>query len=195
MFLCFHIFSLIYLYVFLSLPVFPAYFLFPFFLEINSRNHCIGQNYKILRQYILKHIISRFICFVSNSFCFLDTVLQFLSVFMRSEFLILIRGRFQFNSRASRPVLGPTQPPIQQLPGALSLGIKWPGRETDHSPHLVQMSRMRVTVLPLPQYAFIAWCSVKAQGQFYHLYRTARLERELQMVQLSATRCSCIAIL
>jgi hypothetical protein len=26
-------------------------------------------------------------------------------------------------------------------------------------------------------------------------YRTGRLERELQMVQLSATRCSCIAIL
>jgi len=26
-------------------------------------------------------------------------------------------------------------------------------------------------------------------------FRTGRLERELQMVQLSATRCSCIAIL
>jgi hypothetical protein len=26
-------------------------------------------------------------------------------------------------------------------------------------------------------------------------FRTSRLERELQMVQLSATRCSCIAIL
>jgi hypothetical protein len=35
---------------------------------------------------------------------------------------------------ASRPALGPTQPPIQWVPGALSLGIKWPGREADHSP-------------------------------------------------------------
>jgi len=26
-------------------------------------------------------------------------------------------------------------------------------------------------------------------------FRTGRLERELQMVQLSATRCSCVAIL
>jgi hypothetical protein len=26
-------------------------------------------------------------------------------------------------------------------------------------------------------------------------FRTGRLERELQMIQLSATRCSCIAIL
>jgi len=30
--------------------------------------------------------------------------------------------------------LGPTQPPIQWVPGALSLGEKWPGREADHSP-------------------------------------------------------------
>jgi hypothetical protein len=31
-------------------------------------------------------------------------------------------------------VLGPTEPPIQWVPGALSLGIKWPGREADLSP-------------------------------------------------------------
>jgi hypothetical protein len=30
--------------------------------------------------------------------------------------------------------LGPTQPPIQWIPGALSLGVKWSGREADHSP-------------------------------------------------------------
>jgi hypothetical protein len=30
--------------------------------------------------------------------------------------------------------LGPTQPPIQLVPGALSLGVKWPGREVDHLP-------------------------------------------------------------
>jgi hypothetical protein len=30
-------------------------------------------------------------------------------------------------------VLGPTQPPIQGVPGALSLGVKWPGHEADHS--------------------------------------------------------------
>jgi len=27
-----------------------------------------------------------------------------------------------------------SQPPIQWVPGALSLGVKWPGREADHSP-------------------------------------------------------------
>jgi len=29
--------------------------------------------------------------------------------------------------------MGPTQPPIQRIPGALSLGVKRPVREADHS--------------------------------------------------------------
>jgi hypothetical protein len=35
---------------------------------------------------------------------------------------------------ASRTVLGPTQPPIQWIPGALSLGVKRSGSEADHPP-------------------------------------------------------------
>jgi hypothetical protein len=34
---------------------------------------------------------------------------------------------------ASRTALGPTQPPIQWVPGVLSLVVKRPGREADHS--------------------------------------------------------------
>jgi len=33
----------------------------------------------------------------------------------------------------SRPVLGPIQPPIQWVPGTLSLGVKRPGSEADYS--------------------------------------------------------------
>jgi hypothetical protein len=40
---------------------------------------------------------------------------------------------FVFTS-ASRTALGPTQPPIQWEPATLSLGVKRPGREADHSP-------------------------------------------------------------
>jgi hypothetical protein len=37
-------------------------------------------------------------------------------------------------SMSSRPALGSTQPPIQWVPGALSPGVKRPGREADHLP-------------------------------------------------------------
>jgi hypothetical protein len=37
-------------------------------------------------------------------------------------------------TNASRTALGPTQPPIQWMKGALSLGVKRPRREADHSP-------------------------------------------------------------
>jgi hypothetical protein len=53
-------------------------------------------------------------------------------------------GVLEFDSRrrpeiflfttASRTALGPTLPPIQRVLGALSLGVKRPGREADHSP-------------------------------------------------------------
>jgi hypothetical protein len=33
--------------------------------------------------------------------------------------------------------------------------------------HLIQRSRMRGVIPPLPQYAFLAWCSVKVQGKIY----------------------------
>jgi hypothetical protein len=42
-------------------------------------------------------------------------------------------GIFVFTT-ASRMALGPTQLRIQWVPGALSLEIKRPGREADHSP-------------------------------------------------------------
>jgi hypothetical protein len=51
-------------------------------------------------------------------------------------------SRFRFPARTgnfflhyrSRQTLGPTQPPIQWVPAALSLRVKLPGREADHSP-------------------------------------------------------------
>jgi hypothetical protein len=33
--------------------------------------------------------------------------------------------------------------------------------------HLVPRSRISGDIPPLPHYAFMAWCSVKAQGQLY----------------------------
>jgi hypothetical protein len=44
------------------------------------------------------------------------------------------RVRIFLFTTASRTALGPTQLPIQWVPGALSMGVKRQGREADHSP-------------------------------------------------------------
>jgi len=46
--------------------------------------------------------------------------------------LIPSRGRGVFTT-ASRLALGPTQPPVQGIPGAHYQGIKWQRHEADHS--------------------------------------------------------------
>jgi hypothetical protein len=51
-----------------------------------------------------------------------------------AEVRVPVGARIFLHSTSSRPALGPTQPPIQWVPGALSLGVKQPGREGDHSP-------------------------------------------------------------
>jgi hypothetical protein len=47
-------------------------------------------------------------------------------------------------------LLRPTQPPIQWVPGALSLAVKWPGYETDRSPPSSAEVRMRGAIPPPP---------------------------------------------
>jgi hypothetical protein len=42
-------------------------------------------------------------------------------------------GIFLFTA-TSRIALGPAQPPVQWVPGALLLGVKWLDCEADHSP-------------------------------------------------------------
>jgi len=68
---------------------------------------------------------------------------------------------------AFRPALRPTKLPIKWVAWALSLGVKQPGSESNHSPESSAEVRMRGDILSLPQHAFMAWCLVKAQGQLY----------------------------
>jgi hypothetical protein len=56
-----------------------------------------------------------------------------------------------FLTTASRQFLGPTQPPIQRVREALSLGVKRPGRGADHSPQYSARAREYVKpYLPSP---------------------------------------------
>jgi len=57
-----------------------------------------------------------------------------------------------------------TQPPNQWVPGAISLGVKRPGREADHSFPSSAAVKNAWSYTPTPQYAFMGWFSIKAQG-------------------------------
>jgi len=58
---------------------------------------------------------------------------------------------------ASRSALGPTQPPIEWVVGALTSGVKWMGREADHlSPSSAEV-KTAWSYTPLPLYFFTAW--------------------------------------
>jgi hypothetical protein len=62
----------------------------------------------------------------------------FITTISMSSFDVLNYARgwemFLFTT-ASRPALGPTQPPIKRVSGILSPGAKRPGSDTDHSPY------------------------------------------------------------
>jgi hypothetical protein len=78
-------------------------------------------------------------------------------------------GIFLFTT-ASRPALGPTQPPIQWVPGDLSLRVKRQRREADHSPPSIAKVKEYLE-LYLHSPSTPSWrCAQlkrKAQGQFY----------------------------
>jgi hypothetical protein len=54
-------------------------------------------------------------------------------MFSTSVRLSLNAWKFSLHHRVQNGS-GPTQPPIQWVPGTLSLGVKRPRREADHSP-------------------------------------------------------------
>jgi hypothetical protein len=56
---------------------------------------------------------------------------------------------------------------MQWVPGIISLGVKWPVHEADHSPPTSAKIKNTWSDTSTPPYAFMAWCSVKAQGQLY----------------------------
>jgi hypothetical protein len=75
-------------------------------------------------------------------------------------------GIFLFTT-TSRPALELIQPLIQWVIGALSLGVKRPGRGADHlPPSSVEVKNVCGAIPPLPQYAPMACCSIIVNFQF-----------------------------
>jgi hypothetical protein len=71
---------------------------------------------------------------------------------MDGQGLIPGKGKIIPFSSMSRQALGSTQPPIQWVQGALSLGVKRPGHEDDHSPLFSAEVKNGRAIPPLPQY-------------------------------------------
>jgi hypothetical protein len=65
-----------------------------------------------------------------------------------------------------RKALGSIQPPIHWVPRALSLGVKRPVCEADHSPPTSAEVKNARSYTSTPQYVFMAWCLVKHMDNF-----------------------------
>jgi hypothetical protein len=68
-------------------------------------------------------------------------------------------------STASRLALGPTQPSVEWVPGALSPGVKQQGREADHPPPSGARVKNGGAIPPL-LHVFMAWCLIKHKDNF-----------------------------
>jgi hypothetical protein len=67
----------------------------------------------------------------------------------------------------SRTDLRPTQPPIQWVPEALSLGVKRPEREADNSAPSSAEVKSAYSYTSTPLYVFMAWCLVRHRDNFF----------------------------
>jgi hypothetical protein len=89
---------------------------------------------------------------------------QFLAGLRKGLFLFII---------ASTPAVEPTEPPIQWIPEALSVGVKRTGREADHSPPFSAEDNHAWSYAFTPPHIFTAWYQVKHGDNFtltFHLY-------------------------
>jgi hypothetical protein len=81
-------------------------------------------------------------------------VLKFEMVDRRMMMKCSPAGDWHYYEKAS--ALGPTQPPIQWVPEVISLGVKRPGREADHSPSSSAEFKNAWSYNSTPEYASMA---------------------------------------
>jgi hypothetical protein len=74
-------------------------------------------------------------------------------------------SKFLYNPPVKQ-YLEPTQPPIRWALGALPLGVKQLGRESDYSPPSSAVVKKTWMYTSIPPYVFIAWYLVKHRNNF-----------------------------
>jgi hypothetical protein len=80
------------------------------------------------------------------------------------------QGQGFFLVTASRPALGPTQPPTHWVSGALSPVIKWRGHEVDHSSPSSAAVNNAWKCNSTPPYVIMACCLIKEKARLHGRY-------------------------
>jgi hypothetical protein len=80
---------------------------------------------------------------------------------------------------ASRRALGFAQPPMQCVPESLSLEVKRPGCEADHSPSSSAEVKNAWSYTSTPRYVFMAWCLAKHRDNFTRTFIYYPMDRRL----------------
>jgi hypothetical protein len=131
-----------------------------FWTTLNTFGYVIGP---LLTQDIYEEFDSRRVkplLFLSSFIYYTADVLRFFFCYLLSSVGIVTGYRLDdmdsipamarfFFSAASRPTLRPTHP-LQWLQRLISLGVKWPGHETDHSPPTTAEEKNGRAIPPLP---------------------------------------------
>jgi hypothetical protein len=114
------------------------------------------------------------------------------TVFLSTQFIFLPKipvHTIKYNAHratASRPSLRFNQPPIQWVPESLSLVVKRPELEANHSPPSSAKVKNAWSHTSTPQCVFMAWCSLKHRDNLTftfiglgckELYHTTILQR------------------
>jgi hypothetical protein len=81
---------------------------------------------------------------------------------------------FFFFTNASRSALGPTQPRIQWVTGALYAEIKRPSRESDNEPSSSPQAKNTWNYNSTPQCVFVASCLVKHRDNITLIFTLQR---------------------
>jgi len=91
---------------------------------------------------------------------------------------------------ASRPALGPTQPPIQWIPWAFKPGVKRPGREANHSPPSSAEFKN--------EYSYTSTPPIHLCGQLIYLYlyrhNTNVFDKAAMLVYIASSKISFFMI-